>query len=295
MGKSSPSAPVAPDPATVDAAQTASNQQTALYNFGLNNPNTSTPLGSLQFNTDLSNPNLPQTSENIQLSPVEQQLFDQSNANTLQQGANATTALNNVTGLLNTPYNLEGNITPTMSEADQQGDLKNAQQSLYNSQTQFLDPQFQQSQAQLTSQLANQGIPMGSAAYNTAMTNFANQKQQAYQGAMDSATSGGAAYQAQLANTGLANQAQQAQMYTQQYQEPLNLYSSLMAGTQATMPQFSGVSASNATPTNVLGAYQNQYEGQLNAYNGQVATGNANTSAEVGGGVAIAGTIAMMI
>lgn len=282
MGKSAPSAPAAPDPNVESAAQTASNQQTALYNFGLNNPNTSTPLGSLSFTTDTSNPNEPSTSENVTLSPAEQALFDQQNSNTLQQGQTAGTALNNVSSLFNTPYNLQGNITPTMSQQDQQADLQNAQNSLYQQQTQYLDPQFSQQQAQLTTQLQNQGIPQGSAAWNTAMNNEALQKQQAYQSAQDSATSGGAAYQAQLAQTGLANQAQQAQLYTQQYQEPLSLYSSLESGTAPTLPQFSGVNTSNAAPTNVLGAYQNQYNGQLNAYNAQVGSANSATAGTTG-------------
>lgn len=278
MGKSTPSAPAAPDPNVTSAAQTASNQQTALYNFGLNNPNTTSPLGSLQFTTDTSNPNQPQTSENITLSPAEQAILDQNQANVTQQGANAQTAQSNVTNLLQTPYDLQGNIPQTLSAGNQQQDLQNAENSLYGQQTQYLDPQFQQGQAQLESQLANQGLTPGSQAYQTAMSNFGLQKQQAYQSAMNQATSGGAAYQAQLNQTGLANQAQQAQLYTQQYQEPLNLYSSLMSGTQPTMPQFSGLNASQAAPTNVLGAYQNQYQGQLNAYNTQVGSANSATS-----------------
>lgn len=49
MGKSAPSAPAAPDPTTTAQAQTQSNEQTALYQFGLNNPNYTTPLGSLTY------------------------------------------------------------------------------------------------------------------------------------------------------------------------------------------------------------------------------------------------------
>jgi len=278
VGKSAPSPPPAPDPNVTSAAQTQSNKETALYNFGLNNPNTTTPLGSLQFTTDTSNPNQPTTTENVTLSPAEQQIFNQNNANVIQQGQNAQTAQSNVTNLLQTPYNLQGNIPQTLSNGNQQQDLKNAENSLYNQQTQYLDPQFQQSQQQLQSQLANQGIPMGSAAYNTAMQNFGLQKQQAYQSAMNQATSGGAAYQSQLAQTGLANQAQQAQLYTQQYQEPLSLYSSLMSGTQPNLPQFNGLNQSNAAPTNVLGAYQNAYQGQLNNYNTQVGSQNSQTT-----------------
>lgn len=213
---------------------------------------------------------------------------------TTQQGQVANTALQNVQGLFNTPFNLQDNVAPLMSQTDQQGDLKNAQDALYHQQTQYLDPQFAQSQEQLTAQLANQGIPMGSAAYQTAMDNLARQKQQAYQSAQDSATSGGAAYQAQLNQTGLANQQQQAQMYTQQYQEPLTLYSSLISGTQPNMPQFSPVNTSQAAPTNVLGAYQNAYNGELNAYNAQVGSQNSQT-AGAASAVGSAATIAAMV
>lgn len=282
MGKSSPSAPAAPaapDPNVTAAAQTQSNKETALYNFGLNNPNVTSPLGSSTFQAAGTDSNgTPIYNQNITLSPAEQQILNQSQANVTQQGQNAATAQNNVTNLLQTPYDLANNVSPLLSQTNQQQDLQNAENSLYNQQTQYLDPQFQQSQQQLQSQLANQGIPQGSQAYQTAMNNLALQKQQAYQSAMNQATSGGAAYQAQLSNTGLANQAQQAQLYTQQYQEPLNLYSSLMSGTQPTLPQFAGANTSQAAPTNVLGAYQNAYNGQLNAYNSQVGASNSATS-----------------
>lgn len=57
MGKkSTPSPPPAPDPNAVSAAQTKSNQQTALYNFGLNNPNYNTPLGSLSYTQTAGQP-----------------------------------------------------------------------------------------------------------------------------------------------------------------------------------------------------------------------------------------------
>lgn len=294
VGKSAPSAPAAPDPTTTSQAQTASNQATALYNFGLNNPDTTTPLGSLQFTTDTSNPNEPSTTENVTLSPAEQAIFDTNTANIQQQGANATTAQNNVTNLLQTPYNLAGNVSATPSQQNQQQDLQNTENALYQQQYQYLQPEQQQAGQQLQSQLADEGIPQGSQAYMTAMNNQALQNQQANQSALNSAISGGAASQAQLAQTGLANQAQQAQLYTQQYQEPLNLYSSLMSGTAPTMPQFQGMNASNAAPTNVLGAYQNSYQGQLNAYNTAVGSQNSQTAGltGLGGALGAAGIIA---
>ena len=64
---------------------------------------------------------------------------------------------------------------------------QNTTDALYKANTQYLDPQFAQSQAKLESQLANQGITRGSEAYNNAMSNFAGQKQQAYESARNQA------------------------------------------------------------------------------------------------------------
>lgn len=283
MGKSAPSPPAAPDPATTSAAQTKSNKETALYNFGLNNPNTTSPLGSLSFTTDTTtDPNKPTSTENITLSPAEQALLTQYEKNTTQQGQTANTALNAVNQQFQTPYNLSGNVPQTPSQQDLTGNLSSTRDALYGQQTQYLDPQFQQSEDQLKSQLANQGIPMGSQAYTTAMDNLGRQKQQAYSNASMNAIAGGTAAQAQEAQTGLANQAQQAQLYSQQYAAPLQYYNSLITGTQPNMPQFNGVNPSQAAPTNVLQAYNQQYQGQLNQYNAQVGSANSQQSGTMG-------------
>jgi len=63
--------------------------------------------------------------------------------------------------------------------------------ALYKANTQYLDPQFEQAQSKLENQLANQGITRGSEAYNNAMQNFGNQKQQAYESARNQAIAGG--------------------------------------------------------------------------------------------------------
>lgn len=292
IGKSAPSAPAAPDPNTTSAAQTASNKETALYNWGLNNPNTSSPLGNLAFTIDkTTDPTNPTTTETISLSPAEQAILNQSQANTQQQGQVAQNALQGVQNQFSTPYDLKGNVSATPSQSDLMGNLKSVQDSIYGGQTQYLDPQFQQAQQQLQSQLANQGIPQGSQAYNTAMDNLGRQKQQAYGNAQMNAVAGGNSAQQQLSQTALANQAQQAQMYSQQYAAPLQYYESLMGGTQPTLPQFGGMNPSSAAPTNVMGAYNQQYQGQLNNYNAQVGARNSTTSGLFGLGGSILGAI----
>lgn len=94
--------------------------------------------------------------------------------------------------------------------------------ALYKQQTQYLDPQFERSQAKLENQLANQGITRGSEAWNNAMQDAAMQKQQAYESARSSAIGQGVAagsqmFQNQLAGGQFANTAQQ-----QAYQQSLS-------------------------------------------------------------------------
>ena len=88
--------------------------------------------------------------------------------------------------------------------------------ALYQANTQYLNPQFAQAQSKLESQLANQGITRGSEAYNNAMLNFNNQKQQAYTDARNQAIGQGTAaaqgmfgmglQSAQFGNTALGQQ-----------------------------------------------------------------------------------------
>jgi hypothetical protein len=75
--------------------------------------------------------------------------------------------------------------------------------ALYQANTQYLNPQFLQAQSKLESQLANQGITRGSEAYNNAMLNFNNQKQQAYTDARNQAIGQGTAAAQGLFGMGL--------------------------------------------------------------------------------------------
>ena len=93
---------------------------------------------------------------------------------------------------------------------------KGTTDALYEANKQYLDPQFAQAQSKLESQLANQGITRGSEAYNNAMLNFNNQKQQAYTDARNQAIGQGTAaaqgmfgmglQSAQFGNTALGQQ-----------------------------------------------------------------------------------------
>lgn len=332
MGKSTPSAPAAPDPAKTSAAQTQSNKETALYTFGLNNPNVNTPLGSSSYSVSNTTPTYdnaaydkamaawqagggsnggsnaisyavgsqkgqailasgghigpdgrvmaangggsagaapklsdfavgssgnPSVTQNITLSPDQQRLYDQN----IQQSI----------GLSNLATQLQGRVgdtlnQPTPGSADFATAEKNAQDAYYKNQTQYLDPQWNQSKTALDSQLQNQGIMAGSDAYNQAENNFSLQKQSAYDTAQNNAIL-----------QGPQNAQQLFALSTAARNQPLTEFNALRTGAQPQMPTFNANQPTNVAPTNVLGAYNTAYQGNLNSYNQQVAGQNSFT------------------
>lgn len=66
--------------------------------------------------------------------------------------------------------------------------IRSSGDAIYNQATSRLDPRFNQGQSDLDSRLANQGITRGSSAYNRAQDNFSMQRNDAYQTAMNNAT-----------------------------------------------------------------------------------------------------------
>ena len=268
MGKSAPSAPAAPDPTTTAQAQTASNQATALYNFGLANPNVTSPLGSDQFSVDTSNPNAPTVQQNITLSPDQQTLYNQ---NTQQ-----SIGLSDLAGQLQDKVGQAMNV-PSATSADFNTEAQNASNAYYQQQTQYLDPQFAQAQEQLDAKNANQGITPGSQADNTDQLNLANQKQQAYSNAQENAILQGPQNAQQLFSLSSAAQMQ-----------PLNEFNALRSQSQATLPTFGQANTVSAQPTNTAAITQQAYQNSLNPYNAQIAANNQTTGGLFGlGGSAL--------
>ena len=120
------------------------------------------------------------------------------NANQIQTNANANQQAGGLASGLNNSASIQTNLGLDPTLLNQQ-----ATDALYKANTQYLDPQFAQSQAKMESQLANQGITRGSEAYNNAMQNFNNQKQQAYSDARNQAIGQGTAAAQGLFGMGL--------------------------------------------------------------------------------------------
>lgn len=196
-----------------------------------------------------------------------------------QQGSNFDTAqmqqLMNMMGSSNPfgtlSYNQTGSQTvngqsvPTYSSNFQLSDwakqLENPQvqdqsasNAIYNQDASRLNPQWAQNDRSLADNLKNQGIPLGSDAYDRAMQDESQAKNDAYSTAQNSATTGGI-------------QAAQGQ-----YQDQLGLISQMMSAMKPSGPQ-TGIS-----PTDVSGIYnsyanqmQNQYQDQMQQYQSQMS------------------------
>jgi hypothetical protein len=154
-------------------------------------------------------------------------------------------------------------------------DLSATRDAVYNQQTQYLDPQFQQGQSDLDSQLANKGIMEGSDAWNRAQNNFALQKQAAYGNARDSAIQAGGAEQSRLFNLGLSARQQGVNEDNALYAGNINGLNSLKSAGSYTMPTFQGTTATNIGNVDFMNAAQQAYQGQLGQANAQNAS-NAN-------------------
>jgi hypothetical protein len=250
------SPPPAPDPVATAKAQAAANKETAITQYGLNATNQITPEGTLsykQIGTWLDG--TPRFESTQALSPEQQKIFDlyqTTQGNIGQIGVDQSARIGE---LLGKPVSL-GN------EASEARINELARKRL--------DPMFAERRAALDNKLANQGIMPGSEAYARATGQFGEQENDAYN---------------QLLLTG---RAQANQELLTERNQPLNEISALMSGSQVSQPNWLNTPQSQVAPVDYMGAEQNKYAGQLNAYNQEQARSQANMGGLYGlGGTAL--------
>lgn len=192
---------------------------------------------------------LEQWTQQVQLSPEQQRAYEQDAAMNERLRGIAGQGIDYVQQALNAPLQDPGKAVRSVELSDFTQDIgtqkyknqianagelqrtvndpellqQKVTDALYNQQTQYLDPQFAQSQAKLENQLANQGITRGSEAWNNAIQEQARQKQQAYESARQSAIGQGVGaastlFGNQLAGGQFVNQAQGQQFGQNQAQ-----------------------------------------------------------------------------
>lgn len=314
--------PSAPNPWEASAAQTAMNRDTAVYNKALNLGNYSNPFGSQQssFSGYDQVTGAPIYQTNISANPQLQSLLAQQLAGIGQSQGGLQNAMSGLQGLESKYAGLQSNLgalgqnyntlNQELQGMDASGAMQRGQDAYYKQATSFLDPQFAQQGESLEASLAAKGLTPGSEAYNRAMGDFQREKSFAYNQAANSAITQGqqlglnqlSSDRDTIAQRAGLSQAQQGSILGQSgllgqlgglfgqqiganqlgYQN-LNSIASLIPG-------YTGIGQSATNPADIMGAMNNQYQGQLGQYNARQQSSNANTAALAG----LAGTAAMM-
>lgn len=255
-----PSAPAAPDPVATANAQAAANTKTAITQSELNQTNQVTPQGTLNYSQSGTNADgTPQFTATQTYSPGEQGIYNtgvQTRQNVANIGASQSAKIGT---LLDTPFSVDSATSDKI-------------QGLQN---EFLDPQWQRQQDALQTQLINKGVRPGSQQYTTAMSDFSNQRQKAYdQSYLDSY------------NTG-----QQAALT--QRNQPINEISALLSNSQVSQPNYTNTPQTGVAPTDVIGAEQQALNQQNVGFQANVANQQALTSGLFGlGKTALGGWMA---
>jgi hypothetical protein len=258
MGKGG-SAPPPPDYTGAARETAAGNLDAARANIAANRVNQYTPYGSVEYSMSGEDKyGNPMWSATQSLAPAQQQLLDYQNQSSLGLGQLAGKGLGYVSNMLDTPF--DTSKLPTTGF--------NPSQSYQDAYMQRLQPQIEQGREALDVKLANQGIPVGSEAYNRAML----AQSQRENDLLSSITTQG---------FGVGQQARQQGLLEQAYlrNEPLNTLNAVRTGSQVQGPSFvNPAQQANTAGADILGATQMGYNAQLAASNAQNAANNAMTS-----------------
>lgn len=195
MGKS---APKAPDPIQTASAQTGTNVSTAIANAFLNNVNQETPYGSLTYNptgnyswtdpTSNKTYDIPTFTATQSLTPAGQRLQDATMATQQNLADTAKTASGTLQKLMGSQINLSdapaaGSVPTLQTAIPGAGDITRTYGTDFSADRQRVEDAIM-SRAQsgldsdrkaLEQRLADQGITIGSAAYQAAMDDYGRQ------------------------------------------------------------------------------------------------------------------------
>lgn len=260
--------------------------QTAVANTYLSNPSIYSPYGSREvkrtgvavtYNPDGTRNEIPTFSEYVSLSPDEQANYDLQNK--LQQGIGnvALRQLGTVSDALSKPFSTEG-----LPEAPQyQQDYEQYRQQALGKMRQFYTPELDRQEEAQRTRLANQGVAVGSEAYDREIQNLNRNRNDAELqmylsagGEMDRAFG----QDQSRIETAENQRAARLQERLMERQVPLNELLAAGNQVQVNSPQFQQFQAGQIRPTDVAGQYNHYdamrmqaYQAQMQAYQAKMA------------------------
>lgn len=233
-----PQAPAAPDPAATAAAQSKSNKETAVAQYGLNATNQVTPQGTSTYRQiGTWEDGTPRFEQTTALNSGEQNIYDtgvQTRQNVAGIGRDQSSR---IAELLGTPVNLNNEATESR---------------LYDLGSKRLDPRFAKESSALETDLINRGIRPGSEAYNNARQAFDQTKNDAYNQLL------------------LSGRGQAVQEGLTERNQPINEITALLSNSQVSQPNFTSTPNPGVAPTDVIGAQQQSLNQQNLGWQAQV-------------------------
>lgn len=225
------SAPKAPDPVATSNQQQQYNLEAAKSQNATNSYGQTSNYGSINYVPDSSQPSGYRVVQSY--SAPEQKLFDTQVGTQATAGQTAQDLLRNTAGMYSQPFN--GNNEAVTNKLNQ-----------WNAQ--YLQPIFNQQDSNLEAKLRNQGLTLGTAAYDNAKNLQARN-----QGDVTT-------------NYLQKNQQQGFDQALQEYQTPLQTISGLYGAAAPTGITPLQTPTSSIQPANYQGAVQNNYQGQVQNY-----------------------------
>jgi hypothetical protein len=257
--KSAPDAPPAPNYVGAAQATSQGNLDAARAAASANRVDQITPYGNLTYSQNPGAGPDGGWQATTTLAPAQQTLLSQQNQTSIGLGNLEQQGLGYVANAVNN--------TPTMASLP--ANMVNPGQTGQDAIMARLQPQIDQSNKALQTQLANQGIAQGSEAYGNAMRVQQQGVNDQYQ-------------QAALAGIGVGQNAQnqQLQLQTALQNQPVNMLNAVRTGSQVTNPTFNSVPQQATTSgADLLGATTAQGNYNQGLYGSQVAqTNSANSS-----------------
>jgi len=247
--------PPAPDPAATAAAQAAANKEAVREQAVVNQIDQVTPYGSMTYSGEIGQPGRTVTQT---LAPEQQAILDLNNQAATKYGQTANNQLDAVQGTLSQPLDLS---TLGAAPVANEGYRNQVADSLYSR----VNPQLDRDREILQTQLANQGIQIGSEAYQDAVGDF-DRSRNDMRLAIDAQA--GNEMQRQF-GLEAATRDRATNELIQQRTQPLNELASMLTGSQVQSPSFVNTPQAPALPADIMGATYGSYNGQLNAYNAQ--------------------------
>jgi hypothetical protein len=263
---SKPKAPKPTSPTETSAAATGTSVATAIANSQLNNVNQVGPDGSLTFSNEGSytwtDPytnqtyTIPKTTATTTYSPEQQAIADQQNAANLSLSTAGANQAGFLKDYLSTPWDGSNDATEAR---------------LLELASKRLNPELDRKRADLETRLSNQGIKLGSTAYDRAM----EQNSQAENDALN-----------QLLLTGHGQAFSEGQAMRNQ---PINETTALLSGSQVSQPQFGNYNQGSIPTTDNAGLINSNYAQRQNNYQNELGQWNSTVGGLFGLGSAFVG------